>query len=164
MIKKKLTEKYRRELIWNSTSAETRNYLLPYPLNVLVQVLKFGGTAHSALSPQMYNEQGFKMLRHDILTEINMRRKIAYRTPLESFDIVERWFNDALNEMGDAKMWIKLKYEAYLRTKDIAELLNLTARNAQSAIGSRITNCLWNLESFRETLITKEPYEEEDVA
>ena len=47
------------------------------------------------------------MLKHDILTEINMRRKKAYRTPLESFDIVERWFNDALNEMGDAKMWIK---------------------------------------------------------
>ena len=78
------------------------------------------------------------MLKHDILTEINMRRKIAYRTPLESFDIVERWFNDALNEMGDAKMWIKLKYEAYLRAKDIAELMARTGRNEQSAICSRI--------------------------
>lgn len=164
MIKKKLTEKYRRELLWNSTSAETINYLLPYPLNVLVQVLKFGGTAHSALSPEMYNKHGYEMLKHDILTEINMRRKIAYRTPLESFDIVERWFNDALNEMGDAKMWIKLKYEAYLRAKDIAELMARTGRNEQSAICSRIQNCLWNLESFRETLITKEPYEEEDIA
>lgn len=57
-----------------------------------------------------------------------------------------------------------LKYEAYLRAKDIAELMGRTTRNEQSAIYSRITNCLWNLESFRETLITKEPYEEEDVA
>ena len=57
-----------------------------------------------------------------------------------------------------------LKYEAYLRAKDIAELMARTGRNEQSAICSRIQNCLWNLESFRETLITKEPYEKEDIA
>ena len=85
MIKKKLTEKYRRELLWNSTSAETINYLLPYPLNVLVQVLKFGGTAHSALSPEMYNKHGYEMLKHDILTR-SISLKDGLMTPLTKWE------------------------------------------------------------------------------
>src|SRR5699024_7828350 len=107
---------------------------------------------------------GYEMLTHDILSEINARRKIAYRTPLASVDMGERGFNDALNEMGDAKLWIKLKYDAYLRAKDIAEHTARTGRKEQPAICRRLQNCLWSLESFRETLITKEPYEEEDIA